>query len=128
MFSIGLPTEMPTGSGIWVDAPFYGDISRKHIDLKKPFNKLLLQTDARATPSFLEKLDPASDFDASLAVLSILDFDSTDSPLAKLLLPQNADDIAEPESQSSEIRRLALVQGDPARTASVAYFGSHKFD
>lgn len=40
-FCIGLPTQMRTGSPVWVNAPFHGTISRTEVNLKNEYNKLL---------------------------------------------------------------------------------------
>ncbi len=44
VFSIFLPTEMATGSGAYVNASFYGDMSRTTINLNNPYNRLLLSS------------------------------------------------------------------------------------
>ena len=44
LFVIFLPTEMATGSGAHLNAPFYGSLDRRQIDLDDRYNKLLLAT------------------------------------------------------------------------------------
>ena len=42
VFVIFLPTEMETGLGAYVNAPFYGSLDRRHIDFGEQYNDLLL--------------------------------------------------------------------------------------
>lgn len=42
VFVIFLPTEVTTGTGALVNAPFYGSLSRRQIDFDDPYNDLLL--------------------------------------------------------------------------------------
>lgn len=42
VFVIFLPTDMTTGTGAHINAPFYGTLSRRQIDFDNPYNKLLL--------------------------------------------------------------------------------------
>ena len=44
LFVIFLPTDMPTGTGTHINAPFYGSLDRRQIDLSDPYNKYLLST------------------------------------------------------------------------------------
>ena len=44
LFVIFLPTDMATGTGAYINAPFYGSLDRRQIDLHDPYNKLLLAT------------------------------------------------------------------------------------
>ena len=43
VFVIFLPTEMTTGTGAHVNAPFYGSLDRRQIDFNEPYNEHLLQ-------------------------------------------------------------------------------------
>ena len=42
VLAIFLPTEMATGVGAHINAPFYGSLDRRHIDFGKEYNDLLL--------------------------------------------------------------------------------------
>ena len=42
-FVIFLPTEMATGTGAHINAPFYSSLDRRHIDFGIPYNDLLLE-------------------------------------------------------------------------------------
>ena len=42
VFVIFLPTEMETGVGAHINAPFYGSLDRRHIDFGEQYNDLLL--------------------------------------------------------------------------------------
>lgn len=42
-FVIFLPTEMKTGTGAHINAPFFGSLNRRDIDFEDKYNKLLLQ-------------------------------------------------------------------------------------
>ncbi len=43
-FVIFLPTEMKTGTGAHINAPFYGSLARRQIHFKDPYNKMLLES------------------------------------------------------------------------------------
>ena len=43
-FVIFLPTEMATGTGAHINAPFYGSLDRRHIDFVVPYNDVLLDS------------------------------------------------------------------------------------
>ena len=43
-FVIFLPTEMTTGTGTHINAPFYGSLNRRRIDFDDSYNKLLLES------------------------------------------------------------------------------------
>ena len=43
-FVIFLPTEMATGTGAHINAPFYGSLDRRHIKFDIPYNELLLES------------------------------------------------------------------------------------
>jgi len=49
ILSIYLPTGLPSGCAAHFNAPFYGDMSRTHIDFEEPLNKLLLNAIAEKT-------------------------------------------------------------------------------
>ena len=42
VFVIFLPTEMKTGTGAHINAPFYGSLDRRQINFREPYNELLL--------------------------------------------------------------------------------------
>ncbi|MEO2013082.1 MAG: DUF3883 domain-containing protein [Fuerstiella sp.] len=54
-FCIGLPTQMETGSPIWVNAPFHGTISRTKIVLENKYNALLFDTAMDLARSLAER-------------------------------------------------------------------------
>ena len=43
VFVIFLPTEMKTGTGAHINAPFYGSLDRRQINFDEPYNGLLLE-------------------------------------------------------------------------------------
>ena len=43
VFVIFLPTDMTTGTGAYINAPFYGSLDRRYIDFRIPYNKLLVE-------------------------------------------------------------------------------------
>ena len=43
VFVIFLPSEMATGTGTHVNAPFYGSVDRRHINFDDAYNRLLLE-------------------------------------------------------------------------------------
>ncbi|MBI5515255.1 MAG: DUF3883 domain-containing protein [Deltaproteobacteria bacterium] len=55
-FCIYLPTEVPTGTGALLHAPFFGDMSRKAIDfVNEPLNRLLRDTLANCLVEVVQK-------------------------------------------------------------------------
>ncbi|HYD51655.1 MAG TPA: DUF3883 domain-containing protein [Gemmatimonadaceae bacterium] len=58
-FCIGLPTEEPTGACFWVDAHFHGNASRKAVDFKLTYNKLLLDEAEALVERFVKMLQVA---------------------------------------------------------------------
>ena len=44
LFVIFLPTDMPTGTAAHINAPFYGSLDRRQIDLSDSYNEFLLAT------------------------------------------------------------------------------------
>lgn len=44
VFVIFLPTEMTTGTGAHINAPFYGSLNRRRIDFDDCYNKLLIES------------------------------------------------------------------------------------
>lgn len=112
-FAIGLPTELKTGSGAWIDAPFYGDISRKHIDFSLPLNGLLLTKAASFLPSFLSRLCVDGSMSRSIAALQSIHFTDSDTPLAQVML--SADNAVHKEIAASAVVRPF---GATARTSS----------
>ncbi len=44
VFVIFLPTEMTTGTGAYINAPFYGSLDRRQIHFKDSYNKMLLES------------------------------------------------------------------------------------
>lgn len=64
-FFIYLPTELPSGSSVHLNAPFYGDLSRKTVDFELPLNALLLaELGSLATSVILEELKGRNDTEA----------------------------------------------------------------
>jgi hypothetical protein len=47
VFSIFLPTELPTGCAAHISAPFFGDMSRTDIDFENAYNGILLRAAAQ---------------------------------------------------------------------------------
>lgn len=72
VLNIYLPTEVPSGCATHFSAPFYGDMSRTHIDFEKPFNQLLLKAIAeKATDVILSSLAGNGEEEAA-AIIDIL--------------------------------------------------------
>lgn len=44
VFVIFLPTEMTTGTGTHINAPFYGSLDRRQINFDNPYNEMLLES------------------------------------------------------------------------------------
>jgi len=82
MVSIGLPTAIGTGSGLWLDAPFEASISRKHVDFGVPYNQLLLREAMSALPGFIERVAARGEERAFVGVLSALAFFGDATPVS----------------------------------------------
>ncbi len=72
---IGLPTKVLSGTRAWVHSHFYGNISRKEIDLEGiQFNKLLFDEAVRLHGALLEKLRSDESLLNRRAVTAAFDF------------------------------------------------------
>lgn len=70
-FSIYLPTLVPTGSAVHINAPFFGDMSRTSIPFDDAYNKYLLET---ATDLSLEIVRGKLAGKGEIEACAILDF------------------------------------------------------
>ncbi|MEI6206697.1 MAG: DUF3883 domain-containing protein [Desulfuromonadales bacterium] len=71
-FNIYLPTEVPTGCCAHISAPFFGDMSRTHINFSDPYNSLLLgKAAAKAVKVVIESL-AGKGADEGRAIIDIL--------------------------------------------------------
>ena len=101
LFSVGLPTQLKTGSDLWIDAPFFPDISRKGIVLDKKISKLLLKRAAAEVPWFLRGLAAREERQATVDAMRAIEF----SPGEHILEPL----LTGPTSTARSIRRIPLV-------------------
>lgn len=73
-YSIFLPTQQSTGSALWVNGPFFGNVARTHIPVDAPYNDLLLDKGISLAVEMLDRLLAAGDSEeASLAAIDLLD-------------------------------------------------------
>lgn len=73
VFVIFLPTEKTTGTGAYVNAPFYGSLDRRQIDFNEPYNELLLESVLDLCLDAVSALaaEPPSDWSAR-AIIDVL--------------------------------------------------------
>ena len=72
MINIYLPTGLPSGCSAHFSAPFFGDMSRTHINFENPLNSLLLETLAeKGTDIILNSLSGKGEAEAT-AIIDML--------------------------------------------------------
>jgi hypothetical protein len=84
-YSIYLPTVQATGSALWVNGPFHGDVARRTIQLGIAYNDLLFRNAVRLALEMLDALLKAGGVEASSAALDLLELRGSESPLLKAL-------------------------------------------
>lgn len=82
-FSIYLPTMARTGTGAWINAPFYGSIDRKSIEWGREWNACLLNHAASCVADMARLLLRANNIESAQAVLRLLGIIDQDEALAK---------------------------------------------
>ena len=82
-FSIYLPTLAKTGTGAWVNAPFYGSIDRKSIEWGREWNSCLLNHAVSCIGDMVRLLRRSHDIESAQAVLRLLGIIDQDQALAK---------------------------------------------
>lgn len=82
-FSIYLPTQAKTGTGAWINAPFYGSIDRKSIEWSREWNSCLLCHAVACVGDMVRLLRKSHDIESSQAILSLLGIIVQDQALAK---------------------------------------------
>ena len=83
-FSIYLPTQAKTGTGAWINAPFYGSIDRKSIEWRsQKWNSCLLCHAVACVGDMVRLLRRSHDIESSQAILSLLGIIVQDQTLAK---------------------------------------------
>jgi hypothetical protein len=81
---IGIPTKDPTGTPAWINAHFYGTISRTGIDLvENSYNALLFNECIRLHEAMIADLK--EDLDTSVRRTATLAFERANGPLAAVL-------------------------------------------
>lgn len=85
--SIGLPTEIPSGSGLWIDGPFHASLNRKQVDLSptSAYNHFLICEAMSLLPKFVESISSDTHDDAPLAALRALDYVGEESDITEAL-------------------------------------------
>jgi len=71
-FTIYLPTKARTGTGAWVNAPFYGKIDRTEIDWGRTWNSSLLDYAVSSVGEMVNILLKSTTIESGQAVLSLL--------------------------------------------------------
>jgi len=82
-FSIYLPTLAKTGTGAWINAPFYGSIDRKSIEWGWKWNSCLLGHAVVCVGDMVRLLRRSHDIESSRAILCLLGIIDQDQALAK---------------------------------------------
>ena len=72
VINIFLPTEHTSGAACHLNAPFYGDISRKDVDFKKPYNELLIEKAAHRAAHIITHHLAGKGLPEARAILDIL--------------------------------------------------------
>ena len=85
LISIFLPTEQLSGSASHLNAPFYGDISRKEVDFDKPYNRLLIEKMAKRAADIIHCHLTGRDRKEARAILDLL---------APIISPQDSNENA----------------------------------
>ena len=70
--NIFLPTELTSGCGAHFSGPFYGDISRAHIDFEHSFNQLLLTRIAKKAHGIVHYCLAGKGLEEARAIIDIL--------------------------------------------------------
>jgi len=82
-FSIYLPTLAKTGTGVWINAPFYGSIDRKSIEWDREWNSGLLNHAIACVGDMVGILHKSHDIESGQAILRLLGIIDQDQALAK---------------------------------------------
>ncbi len=82
-FAIYLPTQAKTGTGAWVNAPFYGKIDRTGIDWGRPWNFSLLNHAVACVGEMVTLLRQSPDIESGRAILRLLGITDKSGKLAE---------------------------------------------
>jgi len=82
-FSIYLPTHVKTGTGAWINAPFYGSIDRKNIEWDRKWNSIILSHAVAGIKHMVRVLRNSNDTESSQAILKLLGIVDQEQALAK---------------------------------------------
>jgi len=82
-FSIYLPTLVKTGTGAWINAPFYGSIDRKSIEWDRKWNSTILSHAVTCVKDMVGVLRNSLDIESSQAILRLLGIIDQDQALSK---------------------------------------------
>ncbi len=81
--NIYLPTQLPTGCAAHFNGPFYGDMSRTDINIKKNYNKLLFKRIGQLAVDIALGSLAGKDVDQAKAILDILAPSQVEVPAGK---------------------------------------------
>ena len=70
--NIYLPTDVSSGCSAHFSAPFYGDMSRTHVDFDMPFNNLLLRSIAEKTAEVILSSMAGKGKEAAAAIIDLI--------------------------------------------------------
>ena len=82
-FSIYLPTKAKTGTGAWINAPFYGKIDRTGIDWDRAWNSCLLNHTLTCVGEMVNILRQSTDITSGQVILSLLGISDHSQKLAQ---------------------------------------------
>jgi hypothetical protein len=84
-FAIFLPTHKKTGSPVWVNAPFYGNLARTEIALGEPYNELIFNRAVGLTIEMISAACAAPGRAADMVTIDLLDHRSVSAEFVAAL-------------------------------------------
>jgi hypothetical protein len=118
-FTIFLPTHQKTGSPVWINAPFHGNLARTEIALGEPYNQLLFERAVSLTIEMIQALQGSLNAPAIPALIDLLDHRAPSSVFVGALDRKLADTGA-PLQRIPAVAIHSTVDGEPVSLASVS--------
>jgi hypothetical protein len=112
-FAIYLPTLAKTGTGAWVNAPFYGKIDRTNIDWERAWNSGLLGHAVDCVTEMVAALKNSPDIESGQAILNLFGIIDKNSKLAEAQISS--------ESIQQIIREEAWLLCEPDTKGTLKY-------
>lgn len=112
-FAIYLPTKASTGTGAWVNAPFYGKIDRTGIDWDRKWNSSLLNQAVICVGEMFTLLARSSDIASGQAILHLLGIIDKRYKLAEAQITS--------ELIGNIVRSVAWILSEPSSGGQTSY-------